>query len=308
MISKTLKGHSSMFAANVLWGLNAPFIKMVLLSGFITALPIASLRMIGSAIVFWLASLFVPKEKVSTKDLIALFFASLLGLTLNQGLFTYGLSLTSPINSSIVATTSPIITMLIAAVYLKEPITGKKVFGVLLGAAGAVMLIIGGVGENSSSGYWIGDVLCLAAQCAFSLYMVLYKGLVSRYSPITVMKWMFLFAAICWLPFVSNQLIAIDFAAMPLRVYGLVAFVILGGTFFPYLFVPIGQKNLRPTVAVMYNYLQPIVATLLAVFWGLDTFGYLKGTAILLVFLGVYIVTRSKSRVEVEGSSHKVAD
>ena len=254
-------------------------------------------------VVFWLASLFTKKEHVNHQDLAKLFFAALLGIVLNQGSFIFGVSLTSPINASIVTTTTPIITMIIAAFYLKEPVTGKKVIGIFVGAAGALLLILSSqsaaAGSGKSSNIW-GDLLCLLAQFSFSFYFVLFKGLIGKYSPITLMKWMLTYASICTIPFSYNHIAGIDFLNLPSELYMGIIYVVLGGTFLPYLFIPIGQNLLRPTVACMYNYVQPIVASLIAVLWGMDTFGVMKGIAVALVFTGVYIVTQSKSRAQLE--------
>lgn len=304
MKSQAYKGHLAMLGANILWGLMSPVSKAVLIAGPISALSLTTFRMVGVAVIFWLASLFTKKEHVNHQDLMKLFFAALLGIVLNQGSFIFGVSLTSPINASIVTTTTPIITMIIAAFYLKEPVTGKKVIGIFVGAAGALLLILSSqsaaAGGGKSSNIW-GDLLCLLAQFSFSFYFVLFKGLIGKYSPITLMKWMFTYASICTIPFTFNHISAIDFVNLPSELYLGIAYVVIGGTFLPYLFIPIGQTLLRPTVACMYNYVQPIVASLIAVLWGMDTFGVMKGIAVALVFSGVYIVTQSKSRAQLEG-------
>ena len=164
--------------------------------------------MLGAAIVFWIASIFTRKEHVPHEDLKHLFFAALFGIVFNQGTYIFGVSQTSPIDATIVATSTPIITMIIAAFYLKEPITGTKILGIFVGAAGALTLILSGqqaaVTGNGSNNVW-GDILCLIAQCSFSIYVVVYKGLIGRYSPVTLMKWMFTYSAICTIPFFLQQ-------------------------------------------------------------------------------------------------------
>ena len=287
MKSEAYKGHLAMLMANVLWGCMSPSSKIVLSSGLINAISLTTFRMLGAAIVFWIASIFTRKEHVPHEDLKHLFFAALFGIVFNQGTYIFGVSQTSPI----------------AAFYLKEPITGTKILGIFVGAAGALTLILSGqqaaVTGNGSNNVW-GDILCLIAQCSFSIYVVVYKGLIGRYSPVTLMKWMFTYSAICTIPFSYNSVVSIDFATLPLDIYLNIAVVVLGGTFFAYLLVPIGQRILRPTVATMYNYVQPIIASIITVIVGLDTFGLMKSIAIALVFLGVYIVTRSKSKEQLK--------
>ncbi len=300
MEKKSYRGHIAMLSANVMWGCMAPVSKAVLQSG-INPFALTTFRMLGAAVAFWVASLFGPKENVPPKDLALLFFAALFGIVFNQGSFIIGVSLTSPIDASIVTTTTPIITMIIAAFYLKEPVTGKKITGVFIGALGALLLILSSGQTSSSNGNSIaGDLLCLLAQISFSVYFVLFKDLISRYSPITIMKWMFMYASVCCIPFSYHQITAIEFTLLPVSVFWGIGFVVLGATFIPYLLIPIGQRLLRPTVACMYNYVQPLVASVLAVLWGMDSFGPVKIIAVILVFSGVYIVTQSKSRADME--------
>ena len=190
-----LKGHLSMTTANMMWGLMSPISKMVLITSIITPFIIVEIRVIGAAILFWIASIFTKREHVSPPDLLKLFFASMLGVLFNQGLFTIGLGMTSPVDASIITTSTPILTMIIAAIYLKEPITNKKVSGIFLGASGALLLIVSNQntsGTTHNSNIW-GDIVCLTAELSFALYLVLFKQLISRYSPITLMKWMFTF-------------------------------------------------------------------------------------------------------------------
>lgn len=300
MNAKIIRAHAAMLGANLMWGLAAPVGKFVLQSGEVGSLALATFRMLGAALVFWLASVFTRREHVAHKDMLLLFFASLLGIVFNQGSFTIGLGLTSPVNASIITTTTPIITMVIAAVYLHEPVTGKKVLGIFMGALGAMLLILSSRhAVDRASNIW-GDLLCLLAQVSFSCYFVFFKGLIGRYSPVTLMKWMFTYASICCIPFTFGQISAIDFAALPWERYAGILYMILGGTFLSYLLVPVGQRTLRPTVACMYNYMQPIVASVVAVWWGMATFGLAKTLAVALVFGGVYVVTRSKSREQLE--------
>jgi drug/metabolite transporter (DMT)-like permease len=294
-----LKGHAAMIAANIAWGLMAPLSKMAMGDPAINPWMLVSFRVIGAAVAFWIASLFIVRERVPLADLKLLAIAAFLGIIMNQGVFIFGVSLTSPINASIVTTTLPIVTMIIAAVYLKEPITWVKFGGIVVGASGALLLILsstvgGSVADSAQSLTGIG--LCLLAQVSYASYFVLFKNSISKYHPITQMKWMFLFASMIYLPINLRQLVTTDFSLVPTRVWSDIVFVVFGATFLAYLMIPVAQKYLRPTVATMYNNVQPVVASFAAVFWHLDTFGWRKLLAIVLVFVGVYIVTQSKAR------------
>ena len=290
-----------MIGAETMWGLMAPIGKFILSGAVITPLLMTDFRMIGAACLFWIASLFTQPEHVNHKDMLSLFFAALFGIVFYQGTYIFGLGMTSPINASIVTTSLPILTMVIAAIYLREPITGKKLLGVFMGAVGALLLILSGQpmsgGQSGSIG---GDLLCLFAQFCFSLYLVFFKGLIGKYSPITLMKWMFTYASICLIPFSYTEIVQLDWSLLDYKVIAGLVMVVFCATFISYLLIPIGQKNLRPTVTSMYNYLQPIVASILAVAWGMDSFNALKIVAVILVFSGVFFVTQSKSRAQLE--------
>ena len=254
-----------MITANMAWGLMAPLSKMAMSNPAISSWILVSFRVMGAALAFWIASLFVKNEKVPRHDLMLLAVGSLLGIILNQGVFILGISYTSPINASIVTTTLPIVVMIMAAIYLKEPITWLKFGGIFVGGSGALLLILSGhpthgtiAGENNL----LGIGLCFLSQFCYATYFVLFKNIISKYHPVTLMKWMFLFAALIYLPLNFKQLATTNFSAVPTNIIYDIAFVVLGGTFFGYLMIPIGQKNLRPTVATMYNNVRPIVASI----------------------------------------------
>ncbi|HJD75025.1 MAG TPA: DMT family transporter [Bacteroides reticulotermitis] len=296
--SKNMHGHLFALLANVMWGLMAPIGKSALQE--FSPISLTTFRMVGAAAAFWLLSAFFKQEHVSHRDMLKIFFASLFALVFNQGVFIFGLSMTSPIDASIVTTTLPIVTMIVAAIYLKEPITNKKVLGIFVGALGALTLILSSQMAGGANGNLIGDLLCLVAQISFSIYLTVFKGLTQQYSVVTINKWMFVYASMCYIPFSYQDISAIVWTSVPTIAIVEVLYVVLGGSFLAYLCIMTAQKLLRPTVVSMYNYMQPIVATIAAVIMGIGSFGWQKGIAIALVFLGVYIVTQSKSRADFE--------
>lgn len=242
-----------MFGANAIWGLMSPVAKFVMLGGIVTPLAVTDLRIVGAMILFWILSFFRKSEHVPPKDLAKLFGASLLGVVLNQGSFILGVGMTSPVNASIITTSMPLWAMILAAIFLKEPITAKKVLGIAAGASGALLLVLGSGNTDSAGGHSVaGDLLVLFAQLSYALYFVLYKNFVTRYSLTTIMKWMFTFATLCILPFTGRDLLSTDWQALSAAAIGSLAFIVVGSTFLSYMLIIVGQKNLRPTVAGMY--------------------------------------------------------
>ena len=265
-------------------------------------------RAVGGAVCFWIASLFAKKEEVRHKDMLLFFFAAMLGIVFNQCCYTIGLSLTSPVNASIMTTTMPIVTMILAAIFLREPITGKKVMGIFMGATGAFILITGSSASGAdNSGNLSGDLLCLLAQCCFAVYLTVFKHLIARYTVITCMKWMITYAAIVIMPLSYNRMSQLAWSEISAVTWLETAFVVVCGTFLAYILMMRGQKTLRPTVVSMYNYVQPIVACVVSVMVGLGVFGWGQAVAVALVFSGVWLVTQSKSRRELKRESKRMA-
>lgn len=303
-MNKNVQGHIFALTANILWGLMAPIGKSALME--FSALSVTTFRMVGAAACFWLLSAFCKHEHVDHRDMLKIFFASLFALVFNQGVYIFGLSMTSPIDASIVTTTLPIVTMIIAAIYLKEPITNLKVLGIFVGAMGALTLILSSQATSNGNSSIIGDLLCLVAQISFSIYLTVFKGLSQKYSPITLNKWMFIYASMCYIPFSYHDVAGIQWTEISTAAYVQVGYVVIGGSFLAYIFIMTAQRLLRPTVVSMYNYMQPIVASIVTVVIGMATFNLEKGIAIALVFLGVYIVTQSKSRKDFEKEGKEV--
>lgn len=298
MSDNNIRGHIYALTANVMWGLMSPIGKSAL--QIFSPLSVTTFRIVGACIAFWILSLFCKKEKIAAKDRIRIFFAAFFALIFNQGMFIYGLSFTSPINASIVTTTLPIITMIVAAIYLHEPISGKKILGISVGAMGALILILGSHGGGIGSGNIIGDLLCLTAQFSFAFYLTVFKSLTQEYSAVTINKWMFLVGSIVYIPCSYTDIIAINWSIIPVTAILQILYIILGASFISYICIMSAQRMLRPTVVSMYNYMQPIIASIAAIIMGVGIFDWQKGIAIACVFTGVYIVTQSKSKADLE--------
>lgn len=308
MEKKILRGHIAIITANIIFGLNTPISKNVL-QEYLSPYSLTFFRMAGACLIFWILSFFVKREKVKAKDLFFIFLASMFGIFINQFSFIQGLSVTSPVNAALIVTATPILTMIVSFIFLKEPITGKKAGGVLMGATGAILLVMTSHSlSNSASGNIWGDVFCFTSCFSYAIYLTAFRWLIDRYHPVTLMKWMFLFATIVCLPFSYENIIQINYSQLPVIGYLEIAYIVVGATFITYLLIPIGQKVLRPTVLVMYNYLQPIITTCIAITFGLDTFGYVKAISGVLIFSGVYLTIKSKSRAQLEAEKKRLDD
>lgn len=293
-----LLAHLSLAGAAICWGLMSPLGKDAMQHG-IDGITLVSLRVLGGAILFWITSLFTPRETISRKHIALLCLAAVFGLVGNQCCFTIGLSLTSPVNAGIVTTTMPISALLLSALILKEPITLRKALGVALGCCGAVLLVMTSVRTAAGAtgmGDLRGDLLCFAAQISYTIYLTVFGWLAKRYSIFTVNKWMFLSATCIIWPFTAQHVWQTPWSALSTVTLAEIAYVVVGGTFLAYILMIRGQQVLRPTVVSMYNYVQPIVAVIVSIVLGLAVFTLTHALAVALIFSGVALVTLSKSR------------
>lgn len=295
-------GHAAAAAAYVIFGINVVVCRDIATDGGIEPIVLFSMRALVAGGLFWLLSLFTPKEPVPKKDLLKLAGAGILGLFLPQLTFLHAIAHTTPVDLSVMSTTTPIFTMFVAAIFLKEPITWKKALGVALSFGGILWLILQSTfgGNGASETEPIGIMFCFANYIVFALYLGTCRNLIARYSVVTSMKWMFLISFLISIPFTLPHLPNTNFMAVPSYVWWEIAFMIIFSTFIAYYLIPVGQKRIRPTLVSMYGYLQPIIAIAVAIWTGMDRLTFTKLLAAILVFTGVWVVNQSRAAAPVK--------
>ena len=295
-----VSGHLAMIATALIFGLNGPLSAILVgRDGELTPGTHMLSRFLVATVLFWSVSMFLPRTKVDKKDWGRLFLASLFGVLLNQGGFAVAMSLTTPIHQSLMASLGPVFTIVLAFIVLREPISFLKAGGVASGALGVlILLFVRTGGEGLGEGTFWGDLVAFTATFSYCIYLTVYRDLIDKYEPWVLMRWMFLFTLILVAPFTVDDAMATQWAALSSKTVWALSFVVFFATFVAYFLLPIGQKRLRPTVVSIYNYFNPVIATTLALLWGLEEWTWAKGLAAVLVILGVYMVTRSKSRAD----------
>lgn len=288
-----LVGNLACFAAYAIFGFNIISCKNIALDGNITPMALFCLRSFGATALFWIWSLFsAPREHIEKKDIWKVVVASFLGLFMTQISFLFAITKTTAIDASILSTLSPIMALVISAVFIKERITWSGVAGIALSLVGVLILIFNCVSIRSgadSTSVW-GILGMVVNTLSFASYVGIFKPLIQKYSVVTFMKWMFLFSSLMALPFAFSAFGASHLAAVPMDVMWQVLFVVVCATFIAYFLIPIGQKRLRPVVVCMYTYVQPVIAMVIALALRLDTLTPLKVAASVLVFAGVGLV------------------
>lgn len=284
----------ALFSVQLLYGLNYTFSKVIMNENFMSPFALTVLRVVGATILFWLFSIWFPKEKIEKKDYFKFFIAAIFGVGLNMVLFLKGLELTSPIHASAIVTITPIIILILSVFILKEKITSIKVLGVVLGFLGAVILTIYGKSTRAADNVVLGNAIVLLNCVSYSIYIILIKQLTEKYSPLTFIKWLFLFGIFIVLPFGYSDLQAVVWNSITPYIWFSIGFVVIGATFGTYLLNPYALSKLKASTVGVFIYFQPVIAGLFAIIMGVDTVSTVKVLAMVIIFLGVYLVYMKK--------------
>jgi drug/metabolite transporter (DMT)-like permease len=287
------RAHLALLGANIIYGLNFSIAKAVMPDS-IRPFALVSLRSISAAALFWMTSIFMPKEPVNRKDLMFLFSVSFFGVVINQTLFLLGLDMTTPVNSSIILSTNPIFAFVFAAIILKEKITILKGTGLAIGLSGVLLLILQNGMPDVGSTTFLGDIYTLINTISWAFFTVVIKRMLEKYHPVTVMKWVFTFGMLTNVPIGYNQWSTMDWSSITLTAWLQIGFVLVGATYFGYLLILFGLRRLSPTIVSTYTYTQPIIAAYLATLMGQDHINAVMIISALLIFAGVFVVSFQK--------------
>ena len=290
-MSKRYLALIAAFLATSIYGVNHTLAKEIMpiyigSSGFIM------LRLLGATLIFWLISLFTPYEKIEKRDFLKIIFAAVLGMCINMLAFFRGLELSTPINSGVIITLSPILVLILSYFFLKEKVTLKKILGIIIGFSGAVFLILNTskTGMNAPN-IPLGNSFFLLNASAYAGYLIVVKPLTSKYNIFTIMKWLFLIGLILSAPITYNQFVEVNWLELPWFAIWRMAYVVIGTTFLTYLFNIYALKTLSPTTVGSFIYLQPIITIVFALITANDTLDSIKLLSCLIIFIGVYLVS-----------------
>lgn len=286
-MSKNIKAHIALFSVNLIYALSFGFSKDVM-DGYLPAFTFILFRVLGATVLFWI--LFFKTEKIETKDYIRFAIAGIFGVAANQLMFFEGLDHTSTINASIIMVNTPILVLIFSSILLKERISSRKIIGVLIGLVGAVSLITFKDNTIKNEATLYGDLFIFLNASAYALYLVLVKPLMKKYSPYTVLKWVFTFGLIYVIPFGISQFGEANFEMTNLIILK-VTFIILFTTFLTYLLTMYGLNKVSPTTVSSYVYLQPVLTTAIALILGFEQPTWINLLCGIVIFIGVYLVS-----------------
>ncbi|WP_298542213.1 DMT family transporter [uncultured Aquimarina sp.] len=285
------------FGASLIYAINHTLAKGVMPT-YIKPFGFILLRVIGAAALFWLASIWAPKQKIDRSDWLRIFGCAIFGMVINMLMFFKGLQLSTPINSSVMITISPILVFVLSAIFLSEKITWLRTIGILLGFSGALGLILFGAEvRQDAPNIPLGNILFIINAASYAIYLVLVKPLTAKYHSFTLMKWFFLIGVIINFPITISEFSEVQWTMLPYDVIWKMVFVVIGTTFFTYLLNVFALKTLKASTIGAFIYLQPLLAISFAMAMGADSLNLVKIISALLVFLGVYLVTKKPKKI-----------
>jgi len=295
------RAHLALFFVNTLYGASHVLAKGVM-PNFLTPSVFILFRVLGATILFWVVKWMLPAQKIEKKDYLLLAFCGLFGVAINQLCFFYGLNLSSAINSGIIMTTNPVLVIILAYFLIKEKITIAKIAGILIAAAGAILLTLAGSSGKGDS--LLGDLFLFVNALSYAIYLVIAKPLMKKYNPLTVITYVFTFGLgfVLLFPPTLTEFFQTDFQQISLETWAKITYVIVGVTFLTYLLTMYGLKYLSPSVSSAYIYFQPVLVIFFAFFLSYlgfaedytDTITWQKGVYMLLIFIGVWLTTRKQ--------------
>lgn len=290
-------GHIALLIAQVIYAMNYSIAKD-LMPDFLGPHALVLLRVVGAAVLFWILSLFVKNEKVEKADMKKIFLLTFVGVLFNQLFFIWGLSLTEPINSAIIMISNPIMVFVFAVIVLKANVNLYNIGGLALAIAGSLIILLFKGNFEFGSRTVIGDLMTLINSTSWAIFVVMSKPLYSKYSPVTVMKWMFLFGSVLVLPIGGYDIVHTNWQTFTSDAIYATAFVIIATTFLAYLLNIYGLQQLSPHIVSMYIYLQPFLASLFAISLGKDNLNLTKIVAGIFIILGLYLVNVKTKKVQ----------
>lgn len=278
--------------ATTIYALNHTIAKGVM-PHYVQPFAFILLRVSGAAALFWMISLAGPRQSIEKRDWGRLLLCAVLGMVINMLVFFKGLELSTPVNSSVLVTVTPIIVAIFSYFLIRERLTRIRGLGILLGLVGALALIF----LNETTGMNapnipLGNFLFIVNASSYGLYLILAKKLIEKYHPFVLMRWLFTLAVFINLPITLPEFLEIDWPSIPAWGLASIAFVVVGTTFLTYLFNVFALTQLKASTVSAFIYGQPVIGIAFALLTSKDTLSALDVLAMLLVMGGVYLVSR----------------
>ncbi len=292
-MNRNIKSHMALLLVSIIFGMHYMIAKNLMPVPF-QPMQLLFMRSFGAVILFWIFQQWSHREKVTGRDMAMLALCGFFGFAANQALFYEGLNLTTPVDASIIHVTNPVFVMVFASILIREKVTAIKVAGIVLGAGGALILILYGRMVNMGTNSFKGDILVMLNMLSYAMYLVLVKPMVAKYHSMTILKWVSFFGFLFMLPFTMKGVTGLHFQAVTIWEWLGVGYVVVLNTFLAYILINFALKTVEASMVSYYTYLQPIIASVMSVSLGGEAITIPKIIAAFLIFAGVFLVGRSK--------------
>lgn len=290
-----LLGNGLMLITTIFWGVNVSVTK-ALIPEWMSAEGIIATRLIGGCALMWLASLFMRNHKIDSSDWLKLILGGAIGLFAFMYLFITSLRYGNPIDISIIMTLPPMFVILIGVMFLKRRPSAVEYAGVAVSMAGAVVVILAGNSGKNGPDNLLGDLLAVASTLCYAFYLVILEKPTKKYSPVTMLRWVFLFSVIpaaFLLPGMQHMPILHTTDSTP---WIEISFILLCPTFLAYFMVQPSIRLIGSELVSLYQYLLPVFATLSAVIMGLDRLKWIQVLAMAIIVCGMVLTNIGKRR------------
>lgn len=287
-----IRAHIALLGCNVVWACDYPFYNL-LLGKYIEPMAMVTASLLVAAALSWIPALWEGRERISRNDWGMMLVVALLMGVMRKMMMMFGLSRTSPIDGSIIATTVPLLVLIVSIIARIDRLTLRKVAGLVIGFLGAIAVVMTSDSHTHAKSELWGNVMMICSGIATALYMVFFKRLVTKYRITTILRAIYTISATVMLPIGFESVIKSDFADMNAHLWAAAAFVLIIPTYLPNLLLNYSLRYLQPTVSSTYTYIQPVLAVALSVAMGLDRLHLDTILFAALLFVGVWLVITS---------------
>ena len=293
-LGNILFGNACILTATIFWGVNYPFTK-ALIPDFMSSEGVAAFRLLGGCLLFWLSSFFMKAEKIEKQDFLNIIIGGAVGLFGCIYLFVIALNYGSAIDIAIIMTLQPAFVMLLEVIFLHRRPDLTEYAGLAISFIGASLVILTDhTGTSHANNFLLGDFFAICAGICFAIYLVILQKPTQRYKPISLLRWVFFFAAIPGLFLVPDLPSMPIWTADKLVPWLEIAFIVLCPTFLAYLLVQPASKMIGSVLVALYQYLTPVVAALASILMGLDHLRWGQVAAMLLIVAGMLLTNYGK--------------
>lgn len=287
---RAIEGNLLALSTAVCLGLNVPANK-ILIPHWMSPGAQAVSRILCAAALIWLVSLFTRRTPILRSDWWKIGVSGVL-LFAFMYLFAMAFRQASAIDISIILAFQPLLVTAIHVTFLHQRISRDKALGLLIALGGTILVIVSGSTGRGGSDRLVGDLFAVACAICYSFYLTLMEGPSRRYDAMKVMRWVFLAAAVCTLPFLG-QLSGVPCYEHPEWLpLALMAFVIIFPTCYCYVATDPAIKMVGSEVVALYQYLVPVVATIVSLALRIDSFHWYQPVAFAVIMAGVWLYER----------------